>query len=213
VPARVLTFALFLAAAPLLAQSAAPQDSTAARIKAFPAARSVEAVEAYQPAEVVRGRPRPLALATASGIAPAALAEAQAYADAQKSFGLIVLRDGKIAYERYALGFSAASRFSTASTHKTVMALAMGAANVPLDARVDRWLTEWRGDPRGAITVRQLLTMSSGLQSPPFSPDPAGPGMQLTFGSTSRAPHCRRRCRPRRARSSPIRTSIRSSPG
>jgi CubicO group peptidase (beta-lactamase class C family) len=33
-----------------------------------------------------------------------------------------------------------------------------------LGAPVSRWLTEWAGDPRGAITVRQMLRMASGLQ-------------------------------------------------
>jgi CubicO group peptidase (beta-lactamase class C family) len=112
-----------------------------------------------------------------------ALAAAQAYADAQKSYAVVVLRDGKLVYEHYADGFSAESRFSTASMHKSVMAAAFGTARIPLDAPVERWLGEWRGDPRGKITVRQLLMMSSGLAPTPFSTEPASPSMQLMFGS------------------------------
>ena len=178
-----LTLALaLLFATPALAQ-ADPVTTVAARMKAFPVAQSIERADAYTPAETVKGRPRALALAQdMGGIDPAALAAAQAYADAQNSFAFVVFRDGKVVHERYAAGFTAASRFSPASMAKAVAALAFGTARIPLDARIDRWLTEWKGDPRGAITVRQLLTMSSGLEVVGFSPDPAGKSMQLQFG-------------------------------
>lgn len=181
-----LTLALaLLFATPALAQAdpVATVATVAARMKAFPVAQSIERADAYTPAETVKGRPRALALAQdMGGIDPAALAAAQAYADAQNSFAFVVFRDGKVVHERYAAGFTAASRFSPASMAKAVAALTFGTANIPLDARVDRWLTEWKGDPRGSITVRQLLTMSSGLEVVGFSPDPAGKSMQLQFG-------------------------------
>lgn len=177
----ILSLALF-GATPGLAQDD-PVATAAARMKAFPAAQSVERADAYTPAENVKGRPRALPIAKDSGgIDPVALTAAQAYADAQNSFAFVVMRDGKIVHERYADGFTAESRFSPASMAKAVAALAFGTANIPLDARIDRWLTEWKGDPRGAITVRQLLTMSSGLEVVGFSPDPAGKSMQLQFG-------------------------------
>jgi CubicO group peptidase (beta-lactamase class C family) len=52
--------------------------------------------------------------------------------------------------------------------HKTVLGLAFGLAQadgfVPdLDAPVSTWLKEWAGDARGRITVRQMLSMASGL--------------------------------------------------
>jgi CubicO group peptidase (beta-lactamase class C family) len=181
VPARrLIAVALAALATPLAAQTSA--EETARRMAAFPLSRAVEAVDAYQPAETVRGAPRPLPLARTNAVPAAALASAQAYADAQDSLALVVLRDGRLAYEHYAPGFTANSRFSTASMHKTVMAAALGTAGIPLDAPAERWLTEWRGDPRGRITVRQLLTMSSGLAAPPFAMDPASPSMQLMFG-------------------------------
>ena len=183
---RKSILAALLVATPAVAQDAPPSAdvvaATAARAKAFPIMAAVENEAAYTPAETVRGRERPLARAKDARIAPEALASAQAYADANASFALIVLRDGKIVHEHYAPGFTAANRFSPASMHKTVMALLFGTARIPLDAPVSRWLTEWKGDPRGAITVRQLLTMSSGLETPPFSPDPAGKSAQMMFG-------------------------------
>ena len=179
----LLALPVALLATPLAAQIVDPVAATAARMKAFPVAASVETPDAYQPAELVRGQPRAITPASNfGGIAVTAIARAQDYADAQGSFALIVLRDGKLVHERYATGFTAASRFSPASMHKTVMALALGTARLPLDARVDRWLTEWRGDPRGGTTLRQLLTMSSGLDAPPFSQDPASLSAQMMFG-------------------------------
>ena len=185
-PQLAVLTSLLLLASPAVAQDAPPSAdvvaATAARAKAFPIMAAVENEAAYTPAETVRGRERPLARAKDARITPEALASAQAYADANASFALIVLRDGKIAHEHYAPGFTAANRFSPASMHKTVMALAFGTARIPLDAPVSRWLTEWKDDPRGAIIVRQLLTMSSGLETPPFSPDPAGKSAQMMFG-------------------------------
>jgi CubicO group peptidase (beta-lactamase class C family) len=182
-PTRGLTaLALLTFAAPALGQTDAATHA-AARMQAFPAPRAVTAVDAYQPAEIVRGSGRPLALGTdRGGISADAMAKAQDYVDAQKSFAFVVLRDGRVVHEHYAPGFDAASRFSPASMHKTVMALAMGAARLPLDAPIARWLPEWKDDARGAITLHQLLSMASGLETPPFSPNPAGPAMQLMFG-------------------------------
>jgi CubicO group peptidase (beta-lactamase class C family) len=149
--------------------------------------RAVESPELYTPAETVRGgRGRPFAAAP-DAIPAAALDEAERYAAAQNSFALIVARDGRIVRERYWAGFGPASRFSTASMHKTVMALAFGPAvargRIGLDDPVERWLPEWAGDPRGRITIRQLLQMASGLAVPPYSPAPTSPGMAMMFGS------------------------------
>ena len=181
-PRLILTLPLIaLFAAPAAAQVDVTA-AIAARAKAFPVMSAVENEAAYQPAETVKGRPRALAVATVSDIERAALLDAQSYAVSQQSFAFIVLRDGKVVHEYYAPGMSAANRFSPASMHKTVMALSFGAANIALDAPVKRWLTEWRDDARGDITVRQLLTMSSGLETPAFSPDPAGKSAQMMFG-------------------------------
>jgi CubicO group peptidase (beta-lactamase class C family) len=171
---------LLLLATPAVAQND-PVAVTAARLKAFPVAQSIERVDAYVPAETVKGRSRPMNAATPTGDLARGIAQGQAYVE-RDSFAYVVLKDGRIVHEWYAPGFTADNRFSPASMAKTVMALTFGTTRIALDARVDRWLTEWRGDPRGSITVRQLLTMSSGLDVIPFSQDPASKGMQLQFG-------------------------------
>jgi CubicO group peptidase (beta-lactamase class C family) len=49
-----------------------------------------------------------------------------------------------------------------------VLALAVGAAVdrgiLDIEAPVSRWIPEWRGDPRGGITLRQAMQMRSGLE-------------------------------------------------
>lgn len=80
----------------------------------------------------------------------------------------LILRDGRVVGKRYAPGYSDANRFVSWSMAKTVTAMLVGAlvteGRLRLDAPAP--LGEWRGpgDPRGRITLRQLLTMSSGLK-------------------------------------------------
>ena len=187
---RALLALLWLAGA----ASAQPAPDTAAllaRMKAIPMAASVESPKAYTPAETVRGgKSRPFA--TGAGISAAALAAAQAYADSQNSFALIIARDGRIVHEHYAPGFDATSHFATASMHKAVLALAYGAAikagRIALADRLDKHLPEFAGDPKGAVTIEQLLRMTSGVGAPPATPgDPAAPASKLMFGADNRA--------------------------
>lgn len=173
----------------LLAQASAAPLSPEARViaeraAAIPMERAVESPDAYQPSEIVRGgRGQPFQ--AAATVSAAALDRAEAYAQSQGSFALIVARDGRIVRERYWPGFGPTSRFSTASMHKSVMALAYGPAVarglIRLDDPVARYLTEWRGDARGRITVRQLLEMASGLELPPYSTAPDSKSAALMF--------------------------------
>ena len=81
---------------------------------------------------------------------------------------LVVYRGGKLAYERYADGYDANTRFISWSMAKTVtavmigMLVADGQLRLDAPAPVDRW--QRTGDPRAEITLRQLLQMRSGLE-------------------------------------------------
>jgi CubicO group peptidase (beta-lactamase class C family) len=80
---------------------------------------------------------------------------------------VVVLHDGKVVAERYAPGFTADSRLLSWSVAKTVTALLVGImvsdGRLSLDDPVP--VPAWRhgADPRGAITLRQMLTMTSGI--------------------------------------------------
>lgn len=103
----------------------------------------------------------------------AALAEAQAFSDAHKGLGLLVLKDGVPVHESYGGGASVTSTSASASMMKSLIGLLYGIALdddviASLDDPVGDYIAEWEDDPRGAITLRQMLTMSSGLAPSDF---------------------------------------------
>jgi CubicO group peptidase (beta-lactamase class C family) len=81
---------------------------------------------------------------------------------------LLVLRDGDLVYERYAAGFGPDTKLISWSMAKSITAVLAGFmvadGQLALDgpAPVAAW--QRSGDPRGAITLRHLLHMSSGIE-------------------------------------------------
>jgi CubicO group peptidase (beta-lactamase class C family) len=84
-----------------------------------------------------------------------------------RTWGIIVVKDGKIVAERYAMGFDMHMAAQTHSAAKSFTSSVVGIATWKYGLDIDRpgALEEWHkpGDPRGAITARMLLHMSSGL--------------------------------------------------
>ncbi|WP_324699755.1 serine hydrolase [Novosphingobium sp. RL4] len=80
---------------------------------------------------------------------------------------VVVIQHGRILAERYAPGFDRNTRFLGWSATKSVMGTLVGIlvdeGKLRLDAPAP--IAEWQkpGDPRAAITLRQLLNMTSGL--------------------------------------------------
>ncbi len=118
-----------------------------------------------------------------------------AYAEAQRSMALIIVRHGRIELEKYWGKYGRESLFNPQSMSKTVLAMATGIALAEgyidsLDDPVADYLDEWRGDPRGAITVRNLLTMSGGLAqiSEDYRPVPWSKGVWQHFGDDFNTP-------------------------
>lgn len=81
---------------------------------------------------------------------------------------VVILHNGRIVAERYAPGYHENTRFISWSMAKTITAVMIGQlvgdGRLRLDesAPVPAW--QRPGDPRGEITLRQLLQMRSGLQ-------------------------------------------------
>lgn len=118
------------------------------------------------------------------------LAPAIAEIERVKSYSFLVWRDGAVEYERYASGYGPDTRAEPASMHKSVLGLLIGQALadgfIPsLQTPVSRWLKEWANDPRGAITVEQLLQMASGLAPLPFSLAPGSAYSRALYGADS----------------------------
>ncbi|QIQ87196.1 serine hydrolase [Erythrobacter sp.] len=128
-------------------------------------------VDWYDPVAEVEGAPTPVVATTpaVAGIAPTALEAAASWAEAQNSTALLVARDGKLVFERYWQGTGRDTRFNPQSMSKTVLALLMGIAIErgevgSVGDPVSDYVSEWKGEPRGAITLRQMLHMASGLE-------------------------------------------------
>jgi CubicO group peptidase (beta-lactamase class C family) len=81
---------------------------------------------------------------------------------------VVVMHGGAIVAERYAEGYGRDTRFLGWSMSKTVTAVMIGMLVADGRLHLDRSppIPRWQraGDPRGEITLRQLLQMRSGLQ-------------------------------------------------
>lgn len=85
---------------------------------------------------------------------------------------VIVMKNGRIVAERYAEGYHENTRFVSWSMAKSVTGVMIGMLVSDGRLRLDETapVPAWQrpGDPRGEITLRQLLQMRSGLASFPI---------------------------------------------
>ncbi|HEV2530555.1 serine hydrolase [Phenylobacterium sp.] len=91
------------------------------------------------------------------------------YMKAYRVSGLLVLEDGQIVLERYALGRGPADRWTSFSVAKSVTSTLVGAAIQDgkikgLDAPVTDYIPELKGSAYDGVSVRQMLMMSSGVK-------------------------------------------------
>jgi CubicO group peptidase (beta-lactamase class C family) len=90
------------------------------------------------------------------------------FATDYKLAGLLVLQDGKIRLEQYALGHSADKRWTSFSVAKSFTSLLVGAAIKDgfiksIDDPITLYIKALRGSGYDGVTVRQLLTMTTGV--------------------------------------------------
>ena len=83
--------------------------------------------------------------------------------------GLIVIQDNKIRLEKYGLGFDGASRWTSFSVAKSFTSSLAGAALrdgaiKSLDDKVTAYMPQLKGSAYDEVTVRHLLTMTSGVK-------------------------------------------------
>jgi CubicO group peptidase (beta-lactamase class C family) len=81
---------------------------------------------------------------------------------------LVVMKDGRVVVEKWYRG--APHRIESMSVTKSVVALAIGRLLMTgklksVDERVSQWYPEWRQGRKRGITIRHLLTQTSGLQA------------------------------------------------
>ncbi len=91
-----------------------------------------------------------------------------AYFAEQRVAGLVVLVDGQVVLERYGLGFGPQGRWTSFSVAKSLTSTLVGAALQDgairsLDDKVSAYIPDLAGSVYDDVTVRQLLTMTSGV--------------------------------------------------
>jgi CubicO group peptidase (beta-lactamase class C family) len=87
----------------------------------------------------------------------------------QRTAALVIVHDGKVRFERYGLGFDATGRWTSFSVAKSFTSTLVGAAIQDgaigsLEDTVSRYIPDLRGSVYDDVTIRQLLTMTSGVQ-------------------------------------------------
>ncbi len=153
-------------------------------------------VEWFSPtAQLTTQGGRTMPAADVRTIAPEALGRASDYAESQGSLALIVARHGRLEYEQYWQGFDRQQLFNPQSMSKTVLALLIGIAIADgqigsVDDAISQYLPRWQDDPRGQISIENLLHMSGGLAqiSADYRPVPWSGGVRQHFGSDFNEP-------------------------
>ena len=123
-------------------------------------------------------------------------ADVDAYMASQRAAGLIIVQDNNIRLEKYAMGYNAAGRWTSFSVAKSFTSTLAGAAVrdgyiKSLDDKVTTYVAGLKGSVYDDVTVRQLLTMTSGVKWNEDYTDPLSdvalfakyqpePGMDLT---------------------------------
>lgn len=90
------------------------------------------------------------------------------YMARRRTAGLLILKHGEIALERYGMGNGPESRWTGFSTAKSITATLVGAALhdgaiASLDDTCEQYLPRMRGSAYEGVTIRNLLRMCSGV--------------------------------------------------
>jgi CubicO group peptidase (beta-lactamase class C family) len=92
-----------------------------------------------------------------------------AYLAGQRMAGLVIVHDGKVRLERYGLGFDSAGRWTSFSVAKSITSVLVGAAIRDghirsMDDKVSDYIPQMKGSAYDDVSIRQLLTMTSGVR-------------------------------------------------
>ncbi len=114
------------------------------------------------------------------------------YLDSNRVSGLLVLRDGRVALERYRYGNSPATRWMSMSVAKSITSTLTGAAiqqqKLALDDVVTRYLPSFAGTAYAGVSVRDVLMMASGAKWNETYTNPASDRRRLLEAQISQLP-------------------------
>jgi CubicO group peptidase (beta-lactamase class C family) len=104
-----------------------------------------------------------------AGMSAAGLEALRQYLEARGTRAAVVVRGGRIAAEWYWEDADASTQLLCYSTTKSIASTAVGLlvddGVVRLEESASRHVPEWREDDRKGVTVRHLLTMTSGIRN------------------------------------------------
>lgn len=94
--------------------------------------------------------------------------EDREYLEDHETVAYLIIQDGKVLYEEYWDGYGTESHSNIFSATKSIVSLLIGVAIdegkiSSINEPVGNYLDEFKDDKRGQITIKDLLTMSSGL--------------------------------------------------
>ena len=95
--------------------------------------------------------------------------DVDAYMKDQRAAGLVIIQDGKIRLEKYGLDFSGNGRWTSFSVAKSFTSTLVGAAIKDvyiksIDDKVSDYIPDLKGSVYDDVTIKQLLTMTSGVK-------------------------------------------------
>jgi CubicO group peptidase (beta-lactamase class C family) len=95
--------------------------------------------------------------------------DVDAYIKAQRTAGLVIVQDGKIRMEKYGLGFTGDGKWTSFSVAKSFTSTLVGAAIKDgyiksIEDKVSTYIPDLKGSAYDDVTIRQLLTMTSGVK-------------------------------------------------
>ncbi len=161
------------------AQRAAPTRQPASRAAAIltwsPAKREryIAALDSMFLTRTVPASARPRVLERGRSLSAFETGAQRHYVDefmvSQRVRGLLVLQNGRVRLERYAPPYGPSTRWNSFSVAKSITSTLVGAAIKDgyiqsLDDHVTHYISALRGSAYDNVTVRQLLTMTSGVK-------------------------------------------------
>lgn len=128
--------------------------------------KNFPAMETLFPGTVAKASSRPFPLRTGK---PLKLDAVDPFVGDNNLAGLIVVQDGRVRLERYARGYSRQGRYTSFSVAKSLTSTLVGAAIRDgairsVEDPVTRYIPELAGSAYDDVTVRQVLTMTSGVK-------------------------------------------------
>ncbi len=113
------------------------------------------------------------------------------YLEAHKTTAYLVIQNGKIIYEKYWQDSADSTSSNLFSVTKSIVSLLVGIAidegKIPsVQEKIGNYIPEFANDKRGNITIRNLLTMSSGLDWDEQYTSPFSVTTQAYYGNNLR---------------------------